>query len=200
MNLNINADIKPLLKNLNKSDIKVKFAIKDGIDSTLDLVKKAEIHQLKKDIDRPTPFTQNAFVVKKTRFNDVSFEGRVITKPIQEKYLMTQVYGGVVQAKRSYIGVPTKKADLNAYGNLKGRRSGLVKRRTDFIANVNNIRGVYRRVGKGENQKLDLIVGFERSVNYSKRFKFFEAGNRVVRNHLKKRLQIQINKKFKRQP
>jgi hypothetical protein len=200
MNLNINADIKPLLKNLNKSDTKVKFAIKDGIDSTLDLVKKAEIHQLKKDIDRPTPFTQNAFVVKKTRFNDVGFEGRVITKPIQEKYLMTQVYGGVVQAKRSYIGVPTKKADLNAYGNLKGRRSGLVKRRTDFIANVNNIRGVYRRVGKGENQKLDLIVGFERSVNYSKRFKFFEAGNRVVRNHLKKRLQIQINKKFKRQP
>ena len=200
MNLNISADLKPLLKNLNKSDIKVKFAIKDGIDSTLDLVNKAEIHQLKKDIDRPTPFTQNAFVVKKTRFNDVSFEGRVITKPIQEKYLMTQVYGGVVQAKRSYIGVPTKKADLNAYGNLKGRRSGLVKRRTDFIANVNNIRGVYRRVGKGENQKLDLIVGFERSVNYSKRFKFFEAGNRVVRNHLKKRLQIQINKKFKRQP
>ena len=200
MNLNINADLKPLLKNLNKSDIKVKFAIKDGIDSTLDLVKKAEIHQLKKDIDRPTPFTQNAFVVKKTRFNDVGFEGKVFTKPIQEKYLMTQVYGGVVQAKRSYIGVPTKKADLNAYGNLKGRRSGLVKRRTDFIANVNNIRGVYRRVGKGENQKLDLIVGFERSVNYSKRFKFFEAGNRVVRNHLKKRLQIQINKKFKRQP
>ena len=47
MNLNINADIKPLLKNLNKSDTKVKFAIKDGIDSTLDLVKKAEIHQLK---------------------------------------------------------------------------------------------------------------------------------------------------------
>ena len=87
MNLNINADLKPLLKNLNKSDIKVKFAIKDGIDSTLDLVKKAEIHQLKKDIDRPTPFTQNAFVVKKTRFNDVGFEGRVITKPIQEKYI-----------------------------------------------------------------------------------------------------------------
>ena len=114
---------------------------------------------------------------------------------------MTQVYGGVVQAKKKHIGVPTKKADLNAYGNLKGRRSGLVKRKTDFIANVNNIRGVYRRVGKGENQKLDLIVGFERSVNYSKRFKFFEVfGNRVVRNHLKKRLQIQINKKFKRQP
>ena len=87
MNLNINADLKPLLKNLKKSDIKVKFAIKDGIDSTLDLVKKAEIHQLK-DIDRPTPFTQNAFVVKKTRFNDVGFEGRVITKPIQEKNIL----------------------------------------------------------------------------------------------------------------
>ena len=198
MNLNIKADLKPLLKDLDKSNIKVKFAVKDGIDSTLELVKKAEIHQLKKDIDRPTPFTQNAFVVRKTKFNDVGFEGKVETRPVQEKYLKTQVYGGNVKAKRSYIGVPTLKADLNEYGNIKGRRSGFVKRKSDFIANVNNIRGVYRRMGKGENQKLDLIVAFERSVNYEKRFKFFEAGKRVVKNHLPKRIQMQINKKFKK--
>jgi|TARA_R100000482_G_C5090947_1_gene130784 hypothetical protein len=140
--------------------------------------------QLAKKLDRPTMFTVKGVKLYKAKPNDPS--ALVFIPDIQAEYLEKQFEGGMRLPKKDKIPVPVDKTKLNAFGNIRGKRTGLIKRSTEFMGNVKGIDGVWRRVGGKRNPKLKLIVAFENSVFYRKRIEFYKTVSGVVKNNINK--------------
>ena len=148
--------------------------------------------QLLKKLDKPTKFTYTGVKLFKAKARDLS--ALVFIPDIQAKYLEKQFEGGLRLPEKNKIPVPVDKAKINAFGNIKGKRTGLIKRNTEFMGNVKGIDGVWRRVGGKRNPKLKLIVAFENSVFYRKRIEFYKTVKGVVQKNMDKIL----NKNLKR--
>lgn len=148
--------------------------------------------QLFKKLDKPTKFTYTGVKLFKAKARDLS--ALVFIPDIQAKYLEKQFEGGMRLPKNNKIPVPVDKAKINAFGNIKGKRTGLIKRNTEFMGNVKGIDGVWRRVGGKRNPKLKLIVALESSVFYRKRIEFYKTVKGVVQKNMDKIL----NKNLKR--
>ena len=98
---------------------------------------------------------------------------------IVEKYLKFQIEGGTRSTGKN-IPIPYKpNARLNKFGNIIGKRSGLVKKTNQYIGEVNGINGVWEKQKSGKNK---LIIAFERSVNYRKRFPFYTIAEMFTKN------------------
>ena len=148
--------------------------------------------QLFKKLDKPTKFTYTGVKLFKAKARDLS--ALVFIPDIQAKYLEKQFEGGLRLPEKNKIPVPVDKAKINAFGNIKGKRTGLIKRNTEFMGNVKGIDGVWRRVGGKRNPKLKLIVALESSVFYRKRIEFYKTVKGVVQKNMDKIL----NKNLKR--
>jgi len=148
--------------------------------------------QLLKKLDKPTKFTYTGVKLFKAKARVLS--ALVFIPDIQAKYLEKQFEGGLRLPEKNKIPVPVDKAKINAFGNIKGKRTGLIKRNTEFMGNVKGIDGVWRRVGGKRNPKLKLIVAFENSVFYRKRIEFYKTVKGVVQKNMDKIL----NKNLKR--
>jgi len=148
--------------------------------------------QLLKKLDKPTKFTYTGVKLFKAKARDLS--ALVFIPDIQAKYLEKQFEGGLRLPEKNKIPVPVDKAKINAFGNIKGKRTGLIKRNTEFMGNVKGIDGVWRRVGGKRNPRLKLIVALESSVFYRKRIEFYKTVKGVVQNNMDKIL----NKNLKR--
>lgn len=144
------------------------FATAKALTDLAKDVQAEEKGQLPKHIDRPTPFTQRAFGVR--RATKRQLESRVFIKRIQQEYLRIQIEGGTRTIPGAGTGVPFVRK-LNRYGNIPGRRKGLLKA-GEFIANIKGISGVWKRIGRG----VRLMVAFESKVVYKKRFDFYSIG------------------------
>ena len=140
--------------------------------------------QLLKKLDRPTKFTYTAVKLFKSKPKDPS--ALVFIPDIQAKYLEKQFEGGMRLPDKNKIAVPVDKGKINAFGNIKGKRTGLIKRSTEFIGSVKGIDGVWRRVGGKRNPKLKLIVALESSVFYRKRIEFYKTVTGVVSKNMDK--------------
>tara|TARA_R110002012_G_scaffold138388_1_gene293595 strand:- start:39 stop:659 length:621 start_codon:yes stop_codon:yes gene_type:complete len=185
---NVKGDIKPITKHLNKLHKKqIPFAAAQAINNTLFDVMKAQKAQLPKKLDRPTPFTMKAFKVNKAKKTELV--GDIHVTPERYKYLKYAIEGGT---RTGNIGVPTRHAKLNKYGNIPQRRKGLIKNKNQFIGKFNNISGVYERghyskkgsfttQGKSASTALKLVVAFEKSVTYKKQFPFYKIAEGVAR-------------------
>jgi len=96
--LNIKGDLKNITRHLNRVQKKqIPFAASLAINNTLKQVVKAEKAQIVKKLDRPTPFTVNAFKInwsKKHRLH-----GEVVIKPAQWNYLSLQRLNGLPPLK-----------------------------------------------------------------------------------------------------
>jgi len=184
----VKGDMKPIIKHLNKTQKKqIPYAAAQAINSTLFDVMKAEKAQMPKKLDRPTPFTLKAFRINKAKKTELV--GDIHITPERWKYLKYQVEGGT---RTGNIGVPTRNAKLNKYGNIPMRRKGLIKNKNQFIGTFNNIGGVWERghyskkgtfttKGKSASTALKLIVAFENTVTYEKRFPFHKIAKGVAR-------------------
>ena len=148
--------------------------------------------QLLKKLDKPTKFTYTGVKLFKAKARDLS--ALVFIPDIQAKYLEKQFEGGLRLPEKNKIPVPVDKAKINAFGNIKGKRTGLIKRNTEFMGNVKGIDGVWRRVGGKRNPRLKLIVALESSVFYRKRIEFYKTVKGVVQKNMDKIL----NKNLKR--
>jgi len=148
--------------------------------------------QLLKKLDKPTKFTYTGVKLFKAKARDLS--ALVFIPDIQAKYLEKQFEGGLRLPEKNKIPVPVDKAKINAFGNIKGKRTGLIKRNTEFMGNVKGIDGVWRRVGGKRNPRLKLIVALESSVFYRKRIEFYKTVKGVVQKNMDKIL----NKNMKR--
>ena len=141
---------------------------------------------------KPTKFTYTGVRLFKAKPNDQS--ALVFIPDIQAKYLEKQFEGGMRIPERDKIPVPVDRGKLNAFGNIKGKRTGLVKGTKEFMGNVKGIDGVWRRTGGKKNPGLKLLIAFENSVFYKKRIEFYKTVTGVVQKNMDKIL----NKNLKR--
>ena len=178
MRISVKDNIKEVTKGLSKTHKEqIPFATASAINKTLFDLRKEMGKQTTKHLDRPTPFTQRGFVVgtaKKT-----TLKGMLFLKDVVEKYLKFQIEGGTRSTGKN-IPIPYKpNARLNKFGNIIGKRSGLVKKSNQYIGEVNGINGVWEKQKNGKNK---LIIAFERSVNYRKRFPFYTIAEMFSKN------------------
>ena len=180
--LTVNDNIKQFSKKLTKFEkTQMPFAIANGINSTLFGLKKEMSKQAEKKLDRPTPATKKGFFVKKA--NKKKQFGFLAIKDFVAEYLKYQISGGTRSGSKK-IPVPyTKNIRLNKYGNIIGKRRGLIKNPSkQFVAKIGGVSGVFQRHGKGGKQS-KLIIGFKDSVTYNKKpFKFYTIGKSYINN------------------
>jgi len=193
VSINIKTNAKELEKKLGMFQKKhMPEIVSDSINEVGVKSVNAMRAQLLKKLDKPTKFTYTGVKLFKAKARDLS--ALVFIPDIQAKYLEKQFEGGLRLPEKNKIPVPVDKAKINAFGNIKGKRTGLIKRNTEFMGNVKGIDGVWRRVGGKRNPKLKLIVAFENSVFYRKRIEFYKTVKGVVQKNMDKIL----NKNLKR--
>ena len=173
MKVNVESNIKEITKwTTNAQKKQIPFATSVAINNTLFDLKKEMAKQMDKKLDRPTPFTKRGFFINKAKKN--LLVGVLLMKDIVANYMQFQIEGGT-RTTGKQIPVPYKpNARLNKFGNIIGKRTGLIKKNTQFIGNVSGTEGVYERTKDG----LKLIIGFERSVTYRPRFPFYTIAAR----------------------
>ena len=193
---NVKGDMKPIIKHLNKTQKRqIPFAAAQAINNTLFDIMKAEKAQLPKKLDRPTPFTMKAFKINKAK--KTMLVGDIHVTPQRYKYLKYAIEGGT---RTGNIGVPTKHAKLNKYGNIPMRKKGLIKNKNQFISTINNVSGVWERghynksgsftsKGKSASTALKLVVAFNNTVSYEKRFPFYKIAQGVARKKFQRNFQ-----------
>tara|TARA_R100000664_G_C2738779_1_gene127647 strand:+ start:764 stop:1360 length:597 start_codon:yes stop_codon:yes gene_type:complete len=186
MQIKIKDNIKQFSKGLtNVEKKKLPLITRSAINNTLFGLKKEMAKQTIKKLDKPTPFTQKGFFIDKAKGKKLS--GKLFIRPEVAKYLRWVIDGGLRDEKRM-IPVPfTANARLNKFGNIVGKRSGLIKKKSQFIGTIKNITGVWERFNKGKNVK--LIIGFKPSVQYEGgKFPFYRIGKKYVENTFNKHL------------
>lgn len=186
MQIKIKDNIKEFTKKLNEVEKKkLPLITRSAINNTLFGLRKEMGKQTIKKLDRPTPFTQKAFHVNKAKGTKAS--GSLVIRDKQAEYLQYVIDGGLRDESRM-IPIPYKpNARLNKYGNIIGKRTGLIKKKTQFIGTIKNITGVWERYNKGKNVK--LIIGFKPTVQYEAgKFPFYRIGRKYINNTFNKHM------------
>jgi len=195
--LSVKSDIKRTVKKLNRIQRRqVPFAVAKALTVTTRRVQRAEVRQLDKDFDRPTPFTKRAFKVIRAEKRDFLrgvAKAILRIKPIQDAYLKTQIKGGT-KLPRGRAHVIGRDARTNRYGNLpRGTVKRLLARQDTFSGTVGRTRGIWQRTGRGKRD-LKLLVQYVDRTSYSPRFRFFETANRTARRFFGRQLEVEITK------
>ena len=180
MQIKIKDNIKQFTKGLSKVQKKqIPFATAQAINNTLFGLKKEMAKQTVKKLDRPTPFTQKGFLIDKAK--KTKQIGVLRIKSEVADYLKWQIDGGVKSGAKK-IPVPiTKNKRLNKFGNIAGKRTGLVKGKKEFIATIGGATGVWKQGRKG--QQPTLLIKFHDSVKYDKKpFDFYKIGKSYINN------------------
>lgn len=137
---------------------------------------------LRRDLDRPTPFTMRS--VYQTRASKRRLFNEVGIKDIQAGYLKWQVMGGTRGAKRRAIPVPVGQK-LNRYGNMpRGAVKRAAARKDTFSGKVKGRAGLWQRPSKtaarrGAGPK--LLIAYESRATYQPRLKFRAYAERKAR-------------------
>ena len=125
MQFKIKNNIKDVTKGLNKMQKKqIPFATVVSINQTLFGLRKEMAKQTIKKLDRPTKATQSGFIFTKAK--KANLIGTLFLKSFVEDYLRFQIDGGVRSSSKSFV-VPTRNSKLNKFGNIVGKKSGLIK-------------------------------------------------------------------------
>ena len=179
--IDISHNIKQVQKQLTSIQRKqLPFATAKALTDTAKDAQRAVTRQIPQKLDRPTRFTLNAIGFK--RATKRTLESVVFVKPIQAEYLKLQIDGGMRVVGGAGTGVPTRNKKLNKFGNIPGRKSGLVKGKKQFIATIRGITGVWQRFGGKRKPQVRLMVKFENRLHYSKRLPFYKIVTSVVNN------------------
>ena len=190
MEITVKDNIKEVQRQLSRLQRKqLPFATSMALNNTAFQAQRALKKQAPIKMDRPTKFTVNAFQVKKSSKRNLV--ATVFVNENRADYLKYQIHGGTRVSKGRGTGVPTRHKKLNAYGNVPGRRSGLVKGKKQFIATIKGVPGVWQRYGRG-GRAVKLMVGFEKQVTYRPRFPFYKIVGGLVRNRFQKNMEAAI--------
>ena len=134
--------------------------------------------------DRPTRFTQNAYRVS-SRSSKTNLTAEIRPKPIQERYLLPSIRGGIRPQRPSERRLgsiaeayrPGRDARLNASGNMS--KAAVVKalKGGDPYFRLEEQRGklrpgIYQRMGSGtmRRYKVKSILSFNKLPNIPKRW------------------------------
>ena len=192
MKIDIKSNIKAVTKDLSRTEKKqIPFATANAINATLFQWRKEMGKQTKIKLDNPTPFTQKGFMVNKA--NKLKLVGQLFIKEAVAKYLNIQIEGGVRSGSKKFA-IPTRNAKLNQYGNIPGKKSGVVKGVKQSIMTINGMTGVYE---KNKDKTLKLIIAFKDSANYKAKFPFYKIGQGFINSKFNKNMIVALNKALK---
>ena len=167
-------------------------AMANAINNVGHKVVKAEIAQLTKKLDRPTPFTTKSVVMpKKFQAKPNDLAALVFVKDIAAKYLRYVYEGGIENANKTSMLVPVSSAGgerLNKFGNIIGKRNNKADAPSK-IHYANN--ALWKNVGKGKSKLLAVSKPF---IKHRKFLDFFKIGKSVVDSTYKKELDKEIKK------
>jgi hypothetical protein len=194
MRVSVKSNVKEITKwTTNAQKKQIPFATQNAINTTLFQLRKEMGKQLDKKLDRPTPFTKRGFFVNKAKKS--LLVGILIMKDVVANYMQYQVDGGI-RADSKFIPIPfVPNARLNKFGNIIGKRTGLIKKQTQFMGTVKGTTGVWERTNK--NQKVKLIIGFEKSATYKPRFPFYIIAQKFSANVFDKNFTKSFNRALK---
>mgnify|MGYP003139418440 CR=1 FL=1 len=194
MQVSVKSNVKEITKwTTNAQKKQIPFATQNAINTTLFQLRKEMGKQLDKKLDRPTPFTKRGFFVNKAKKS--LLVGILIMKDVVANYMQFQVDGGI-RADSKFIPIPfVPNARLNKFGNIIGKRTGLIKKQTQFMGTVKGTTGVWERTNR--NQKVKLIIGFEKSATYKPRFPFYIIAQKFSANVFDKNFTKSFNRALK---
>lgn len=171
-------------------------AMANAINNVGHKVVKAEIAQLTKKLDRPTPFTTKSVVMpKKFQAKPNDLAALVFVKDIAAKYLRYVYEGGIENANKTSMLVPVTSAGgerLNKFGNIIGKRNNKADAPSK-IYYANN--ALWKNVGKGKSKLLAVSKPF---IKHRKFLDFFKIGKSVVDSTYKKELDKEIKKALRK--
>lgn len=171
------------------------FAMSVALTKTAQDAKAAELEEMDRIFDRPTPFTRRSIYLRSaSKSRLVSLIG---LKDRQADYLRLQIRGGRRRPAKRALLIPTEHRK-NRYGNLprgsvkKMRASGRVF--SGRPAGWSNApAGLWQRMGRGGRDRLRLLVTYEDHADYRPIFDFAgvarHTGGRVFEGHLLRALE-----------
>lgn len=189
MRINIKDNIKEVTKGMSSMQKKqIPFATANAINQTLFQTRKVMMKQTEQKLNNPTPFTVKSYLVAKAKKTKLS--GILFIREQAEKYLKFQIDGGTRSSGKKFA-IPTSNAKLNKYGNIIGKRTGLVRKKSQFLQTINGITGVWERQ---RDNKLKLIIALRNSANYKPKLPFYTIAEKYVASKFNKNFITQINK------
>lgn len=195
MQIRVDNNIKEFTKNIKflERDL-MESATPRAINKTLDKLKQHQMTLTRKYLDRPTRQTQKGFFIK---YASKRYQvGSLNMKDFVEAYLRYQVAGGFRHSQKKNPVPIEGAARLNKYGNITGRRRGLIKNKKQFIATIKGITAVWERYGDrvAENNYYGnvkpIILLTQNFAKYEKRYPFFAEGKKYVDKHFMKQLKV----------
>tara|TARA_R110001592_G_C12896901_1_gene726243 strand:- start:42 stop:674 length:633 start_codon:yes stop_codon:yes gene_type:complete len=202
MQVNIKSNVKEFKKGLtNVQKKQIPFATSRALNKTGVLVLVGLGRSAQKTFEGgATPSTMRAFATPKglkgTRHNIRFSTKRDLTTAIflpawASNYLKYQIDGGVRQTQGKGTGVPTRNKKLNKFGNISGRKSGLIKGKKQFVAKIKDIEGVWERYGKG-GRDVRLLIAFEKNPSYRKKFTYYGTATKLASLHFKRKMKLEL--------
>jgi hypothetical protein len=166
---------------LMKNSKKMPSITKKALNKTAFKINDAEKAQAVKYLNKPTKFTLNGFRFKGA--TDRNLEVKMFIAPIQASYLWYQVEGGI-QPKMAVPVMTNIKAEgrLTPFGNVKGKKSGLLKNKGDFFGKGKGGRtNIYRTKGR-VGHKTTTTQFTIKDQSYRAIFPYYKIGEGVVNN------------------
>ena len=155
-----------------------------AINITLFGLRKEMMKQLPKKLDRPTKTTINGLFVFGAKKNHLA--GILFVKDHIAKYLRFLVFGGRRQLDNKTTATPSRNSPerLNAFGNIKGRRTGLIKNKDMFFGRIKYNPAVFQRLPEN---KVKVVFNLIPAPKYMKNmFPFYKIGFGYIRSKFQK--------------
>lgn len=173
MLMSVKSNIKPFVKQLKKfQNVDIPNITRIALNETATRVKELEQVQMRKSFDRPKPQTIKSIYVQFAKKNYPI--ARITFRDWAQEFIYRNIVGGIRRVKNT--AVPTVNARLNQFGNIPGRKQGVVKGK-QFRATINGIYGVWERNKNG----LKIIHRFETNPRYDAIFPFYRVANKAVK-------------------
>ena len=182
MQVSVKSNIKKFSKELNnfkKVDVpKITYIT---LNETAKRIHKLEQVAMKKHLDRPKPQTLKSLYIKYA--TKTKLTATLLFRDWANEFMQFSILGGVRNVNNTGIPIKANKR-LNQYGNIPGRKSGLIKGSNEFIATIKGHTGVWKRTGKGKNTKLKLLINFYDNPKYKAIYPFYRIAQKAVKIHL----------------
>ena len=171
--MSVKSNIKPFVKQLKKfQNVDIPNITRIALNETATRVKELEQVQMRKSFDRPKPQTIKSIYVQFAKKNYPI--ARITFRDWAQEFIHRNIVGGIRRVKNT--AVPTVNARLNQFGNIPGRKQGVVKGK-QFRATIGGIYGVWERNKNG----LKIIHRFETNPRYDAIFPFYRVANKAVK-------------------
>ena len=197
MKISVKHNVHAVLKGMDDIARKqMPFAVSRALNDTADELVKAETMEIKRKVDRPTPFTMRTWAM--LRSNKARLQSVVYAKDIQAEYLSILNTGGTRSPKGKAIPIPQHSSIINQYGNMPNK--AIAKRygnKSKYFSGVPkggkySTPGLYQRMGRGGRSAIRLVASWEDKATYHAMLAFDSLADRLVKQrfeqHLRKRI------------